>query len=318
MIRAEDAGFHPIPASAHDVWAETNYFPFSIPDAGLSGCIYNVFRSGLGVCLSDVTIFDRCASHWEGLAYTDHQQHLPCPPCLTDYQLRNGVAVRVTHAPTDYRIDYVGFDNTELHYDVKGLMRPQDFNDPDQNPLATSGGTGWDNAFNGHFDMTAQVSGELILRGRHYAIDCLATMDHSWGPRLEHSNGSAVFLQAHIGRDFSVNALLAFNPEASGQPGPLLHGYVLQQDEVVALASGTGRIQRRGLFPTAIAFDLQDQRGKTYQLTGHFLTWAPWAPYASVIYYQGMTRWYLDGAEGYGAYQEVIGRATVARHGLAT
>lgn len=319
MILAADAEFHPIADTEKDVWAETNYFPFSIPDAGLSGCIYNVFRPGLGVCMSDVTIFDRCATHWEGLAYTDHQQHLACPSSLAHYHLRNGVSVRVTKAPTDYRIDYVGFEDTELHFDLKGLMRPQDFNDPRQDPLAKISGhsNGWDKAFDGHFDMTAQVKGELILRGRRHEIECLSTMDHSWGPRLEHNNGSAVFLQAHFGSDFSINALLSFNSAEINAPGPLRHGYVMNKGDVIALTSGAGRIRRKGMFPVAIDFDFQDQQGQTYHLSGHFITWAPWAPYASTIYYQGMTRWYLGEHVGYGAYQEVIGRATVARYGLS-
>jgi hypothetical protein len=83
MIEARDCDFHVMPPEYRETWAESNYFPFHIPAAGLSGCVYTIFRPGLGVCMSDVTIFDRRADHWEGLAYTDNQQHIPCPPSLS-------------------------------------------------------------------------------------------------------------------------------------------------------------------------------------------------------------------------------------------
>src|SRR5690606_6866578 len=131
-----------------------------------------------------------------------NQQHIPCPQSLVRYQLRNGVAVECLEAPGDYRVSYSGIDNTEFHLVYRAVMRPQDLNDPQQDPLTranSSGSTAWDGAFNGHFDMTAHVTGELILRGRQYSVDCYATIDHSWGPRLERDNSSAVVVQAYFG-----------------------------------------------------------------------------------------------------------------------
>lgn len=320
MIAAEDAEFHAVPPEHQTTWAETNYFPFFIPEAGLSGAIYNVFRPGLGICLSDVTIFDRCARHWEGLAYTDNQQHIPCPPSLTHYALRNGVDVEVLDAPQDYRIRYDGIDDTSLTFEFRGLMRPQDFNDPDQDPMAhpkAGSGGSWDKAFDGHFDMTGHASGDLVLRGERHRIDCLATMDHSWGPRAERNNGSAVFLQAHFDRDLSINALLMLDPAAMERCGPLLHGYVMRNGQVRGLISGEGHSIRNGLFPDRFAVTLHDEDGQRYALEGSFETWAPWAPYASVLYYQGMVRWEHAGRIGTGAYQEVLSRAAIARHKLA-
>ena len=45
--------------------------------------------------------------------------------------------------------------------------------------------TTWGHAYAGHFDQTGRYEGELSLRGRRHAIDCVATMDHSWGVRAE-------------------------------------------------------------------------------------------------------------------------------------
>jgi hypothetical protein len=319
MISAEDAEFHAFPSDHRETWAESNYFPFWIPDSGLSGAVYCLFRPGLGVCMSDITIFDHCASHWEALAYTDNQQHIPCPQSLAHYKLRNGLEVKSLRAPLDYRIDYVGIDDTELHFDFAAKMRPQDFNDPDQDPLTRLKGSSdaWDKAFDGHFDMTGEISGELVLRGTRHPIKCLSTMDHSWGPRVERDNGSAVFIQAHFGEDLSINALLMLDPGNFDRFGPVLHGYVMQSGKVNALIAGEGRTERNGIFPERFELWVEDEAGTHFALSGHFQTWAPWAPYVSVIYYQGMAIWNCDGRVGTGAFQEVISRAAIARHGLA-
>jgi hypothetical protein len=317
VILPTDAEFHAVPDEHRETWAETNYFPFWIPEAGLSGAAYSVFRPGLGVCLSDVTIFDRCAAHWEGLAYTDNQQHIPCPASLMRYSLRNGLTVEVVDALRDYRIEYAGIDDTRLHFAFSGLMRPQDFNDPDQDPLARKPSGGWDQAFGGHFDMTGRVEGELVRRGVRHKIDCLSTMDHSWGPRAERNNGSAVFIQAHFGNDLSVNALMALDPADLMRFGPVLHGYVMRGNDVKALVAGEGRTERSGIRPDRFDLTVEDSDGASLALSGHFETWAPWAPYASVLYYQGMARWEHAGRAGTGAFQEVISRAAIARHGLA-
>ncbi|MBB4633300.1 DUF7065 domain-containing protein [Sphingosinicella soli] len=319
MIKPEDVEFHAVPEAHRESWAETNYFPFWIPEVGISGAAYTVFRPGLGVCLSDITIFDHCAFSWEGLAYTDNQQHIPCPASLSHYSLRNGLEVKVLNAPRDYRIDYLGIDDTELHFTFHGLMRPQDFNDPDQDPLARRKGLGgaWDKAFAGHFDMTGKVDGALKLRGVTHRFTCLATMDHSWGPRLERDNGSAVFIQAHFGDDLSVNALMALDPSDMSRFGPVLHGYVMRSGNVRALVAGEGRTERSSLRPDRFALTVEDEDGAHFALSGHFETWAPWAPYVSVLYYQGMVQWLHDGRIGTGAFQEVVSRASIARFTLA-
>lgn len=321
MIGRQDVEFHPVPDEHRSDWAETNFFPFHIPEANISGAVYNVFRPGLGVMMSDVTIFDRVARNWEGLAYVDNQQHIPCPLSLSDYQLRNGVSVKVIEAPRHYRVDYVGIDDTELHFDYHGVMRPQDIADPDQDPmtrlkLAEGGATGWDKAFTGHFDMTARATGELTLRGVQYPINCLSTMDHSWGPRVERDNSNGVAAQAHFDNGLVFHSLAAIDPRKSDAYGPLLHGYVLRGEEVRGLVGGTGIVRRHGMFSYAVELDLTDEDGVRYHLVGSAMNWAPWAPYSSVGYYNGLMRWEHDGLVGYGPYTEFISRTFMSRHRL--
>jgi len=322
MISEQDVEFHPPPPGADFRWAETNFFPFNIPEAGISGSVYCVFRPKLGVVMSDVTIFDRIAQHWEGLAYVDNQQHLPCPERLSDYALPNGLSVKVMQAPRHYRVDYVGIDDTEVHFDFRGIMAPQDINDPAQDPLTRrkheqGGGDAWDGAFGGHFEMTARAEGELILRGKRHRIDALGTMDHSWGPRAERDNTNAVWLQAHFDDDLVIHALAALDPRKPEAIGPLWHGYVLRNGQVRGLVSASGRTERSGMFVAGQQVRLVDEDGGSYEMTGTAVNWGPWAPYPSVAYYQSLTRWNLGERIGFGPYQEVVSRAFVTRHRLS-
>ncbi|GAC1623378.1 MAG: hypothetical protein NVS9B10_08330 [Nevskia sp.] len=323
MIEARDADFHAPPANADFRWAETNFIPFNIPEAGISGAVYCVFRQKLGVVMSDVTIFDRISRHWEGQAYVDNQQHLPCPAKLSDFSLPNGLAIKVVEAPRHLRVDYVGIDDTEVHFDFRGLMVPQDINDPAQDPLTRrkleqpgQPATAWDGAFGGHFELTGRAQGELILRGKRYAIDSLGTMDHSWGPRAERDNTNAVWFQAHFGDDLVIHALCGLDPRRPEAIGPLWHGYVLRNGTVRGLVSAQGRTDRQGMFVAGQEVHLADEDGRRYRMTGSAVNWGPWAPYPSVVYYQSLTRWNLDGRTGFGPYQEVVSRAFVARHRL--
>lgn len=322
MITKADVEFHAPPAGADFRWAETNYFPFTISEEGISGAIYLLFRPKLGVAMSDITIFDRMSRNWEGQAYVDNQQHLPCPKMLSEFSLPNGVCVKSLDGPRDFQIDYCGIDNTEVHFEFRGIMPPQDINDPNQDPLTRKKredqpGLAWDGAFAGHFEMTARARGELILRGKRYSIDSLGTMDHSWGPRAERDNTNAVWFQAHFGDDLVIHCLAGLDPRQRQAVGPVWHGYVLKNGIVRGLVAGSGRTERHGVFVGGQQIELTDEDGQTYSLSGTAINWGPWAPYPSVTYYQSLTRWNLNGRIGFGPYQEVISRAFMTRHRLA-
>src|SRR5690606_18645928 len=132
------------------------------------------------------------------------------------------------------------------------------------------------------------VTGTLMLRKRRLKVDCLATIDHSWGPRLERDNSSAVVVQAYFNDQVAIHLLAGFDPRTEQAIGPAYHGYVLQGGDVRGIVAAEGRVQRTKMFPSAIDVSLADETGRTYSLSGHMKNWAPWAPYTSVIYYSGL------------------------------
>jgi hypothetical protein len=314
MIKPEDVDFH-TPPDRDFRWCETNPFLFNIPEHRISGVLYVVTRPVLGVCMSDVSVQDRFSKSWEAQLYVDNQQHLPCPKSLLDYSLPNGLAVRALDPLKKYTVHYEGIDDTRIDLEFTALMDPYDMNDPEMDPKAAGRiGQGWSNAFHGHFELTGKVTGEAVLRGKSYKIDCIDTVDRSWGPRLERDNSNVIWLHGSFGEGLTVHALFAFNPAQTAAFGPLISGYVLEDGRVYGVTDAVGHSERDGLYPLSTVMKVTDTRGKSFEMTAAAMNCAPWAPYPSVMYTQCLMRWNYQGRIGYGVQQDVISRAYLTRH----
>ncbi len=304
MIRHEDIEFH-IPPQADHTWAETNYFCLSIPEERLVASVYTVTRKGLGVQLVDVVIFGSLGDTRAESLYIDSQQHLPAPERLSDYRTPNGLHVQA-FSPRDYRVDYVGFDNTELHFDFKGLMEPFDIHDPAHSPMAQpqarAATSGFGAAYGNHFDLTGHITGTLKLRGREYKVDCIETMDHSWGPRAELGMATMGWTHAHFSNDFAIHWINKWSPDDAGaNEHALAHGYVLDHGVAYGLKDMKLDCMHLGAALTGIEAEVTDRRGKVFRLLGTAVAGAPWVPYSSGMLYVNLMRWMLaDGRMGWG------------------
>ena len=315
MITKDQADFQFGADSPFD-WCETNFFPFSMPEANISGSIYLLTRPKLGVTMVDVLVQDRIAPSWEAQAYVDNQQHLPCPQSLLDYALPNGLSVKVKEPLEHYVIDYQGIDDTGFHLEFRAIMPPFDMNDPDMDPMAAGRiGKGWGGAaFSGHYEITGRITGTLRLRGRDYAIDCVDTLDRSWGPRKERDNGNATWLHGSIGDALTIHAFLGLDPAKQSGFGPLISGYVLDGDGVSGLVSASGQVERRGLLPMSNRLQVEDSRGRSFEMTGGAINGSIWAPFPSMVYAQSFMRWNHEGRIGYGVQQDVLSRSYLTRN----
>jgi len=310
MIKPQDIEFH-TPTKADYLQAETNFFGFTIPEERLMGSVYTVTRKGLGVTSSDVVIFGSLAECRSESLYLDNRQHLPAPERLSDYSLPSGLNVKAFN-PREYRVDYVGFDDTEIHFDFKGLMEPFDIHDPSHSPMVTQESydrnkdSGFGSGYGGHFDLTGHVTGRLKLRGKEYKIDCVETMDHSWGARPEIDMPPIGWMHAHFGKDLAFHWIHACDfSKPVGSQVKLAHGYVMEKGEVYGLTDLNARIVRNGVVTSALEVTATDKRGKTWQLYGTAEVGSPWVCYVSTSLYVAMVRWTLpNGRVGYGITQE--------------
>jgi hypothetical protein len=324
VITAKDIEFHHAAGVSHE-WAETNFFSFYIPEERLLGSIYTVARAGLGACVSEFIVYRGLSSDRMNVVHHDVQEHLPLPRSYTDYTLPNGMHVKAVNAPRDYRIDYVGRNGTELHIDYVGLMDPFDIHDASQNTRAQSSasaqveGSGFGEGYKGHFDQTAHVKGELKLGKRTYPIDCVDTMDHSWGPRAEYGMRTLCWMHASFGKGLTVHLILHFKPFAPrDQQYELAHGYVLREGKVTPIAKASVRADRAGMQGVAMEVDVTDAGGLSLSMRGGAIAGAAWPCYLCLHIHNTLHQWVThDGRMGYGVVQDAWTMESFAERNLA-
>lgn len=309
MIEAEDIDFHH-PADAGHLYAETNSFCITVPEENILASVYVVVRKGIGVMAADVVVYGDLSADRANCLYIDTQQHLPAPERLSRYETPNGLSVRALD-PANYEVRYRGFDDTRIDFDFAGLMPPFDIHDPAHSPMARPessqqhAGSGLGAGYAGHFDVTGHVTGTITVRGRSFDIDCVETMDHSWGTRPEVGIHSMGWMHAHFGRDLAFHWIVAFDPlAAADRQWRLAHGYVLESGSVFGLIGLTMNTVRVGRVLTAAELEVTDVRGRTYRLRGRSLAGAPWICYTSTETFTALIEWTLeDGRVGHGASQ---------------
>jgi len=319
MIRPQDIEFH-TPADAGHTWSETNFFCASVPEERVMITFYTLFRKGIGVMLSDIAIYGAFADNRAELLYIDSQQQLPACERLSDYTTANGLSIKA-HSLRDYRIDYVGFDDTEAHLDFRGLHEPFDINDPAHSPKAVedparrADAAGQGEAYANHFDLTGRITGTLKVRGKTYKVDCIETMDHSWGRRPEVGLRTLGWMHAHFGEDLAIHWINHFDlTKQTDVAHSLAHGYVVENGRVTGLKDLDLRVTRHGVLPIAIEASATDANGRVIRLNGAAQLAAPWTPYTCVLLGVALMRWTLpDGRVGYGHAQEVYPLDLVTR-----
>lgn len=310
MIAAEDAELHAADADKPD-WAETNFFGFYNAERRLNVGVYALFRSNLRTVNSTICMNSRfAATPWEA-DYVDYQSVLPMPAgtSLLDYRLGNGLHVRCLEPNMAWDIGFDDGEGTAIDVTWRALMPPFDIHDPAQDPMVAAAGAGgkfaWGTAYNGHFDQTGHVQGTVVLRGERIPIDCVSTMDHSWGPRPERGAPNMSWLHAHFSKDLAIHAIFSFDAERNGTELALTHGYVVERGQVYGLKAGRGRARRgRDRYADLVELQLVDRDGREWRLKGTGLTSFPWQCYANMVGFNVLARWELDGKVGYGEIQD--------------
>jgi hypothetical protein len=322
MIRPEDAQFH-TPTSDDPLWAETNYFGLYAgqdTDRPLNIGIYGLFREPLGVVGSTISVNSRrVQTPWEA-DYWDAWEHLvvPQPSNLLDYELANGLKVVATDPNKIWDVSYSDpAADLEIRFRYTALHDPYDINDPDMDPMAAKKDMSktWGHAYAGHFDQSGHYQGEIRLRGTTTPIDCVSTMDHSWGVRAERQTSRLSWLHAHVGPELLVHGLFDFttdNGPDGESPLTLTHGYVLDHGKLKGLKAGTGVTRRSHLYPERIQISVTDTQDRTWEAEGEALTTFPWQSQPGVVGHNSLLRWTLDGQTAYGECMDFVGMGELA------
>lgn len=308
MITDADLQFHTPADVTHD-WAETYYFDILIPEAGVHGFVYFVFRAGVGAVACDVQFWDACSTAPHDALYIDIQNHLPLPERMDSFTLPNGVSLQAK-SPTEYRVDYVGVDNTEVHLDYTGLSIPYDIHDPDIDPLAHGdadaqvANSGFGTAYASHFDLPARATGYVVVRGTRYEVDAPVTMDHSWGPRPERGMPSMTWINANFD-NLQIHGIWKFTPGPAGSEHQFAHGYANDGGVLHGGVGGSMRVERDGVLGTDVEMTIALADGTERRVTGRPVANQIWYAYGCCPAAVGMIEWRTDdGRVGYGTSME--------------
>lgn len=314
MIKSEDVEFHS-PDANEPTWAETNFFGFYNAEARLNVGVYALFRTNLGIVSSTICMNSQfAATPWQA-DFVDLRASLPIPEPrrLSDFRLANNLSIRCTEPNMAWDIGYDDGEGTLIDVRYKSIMAPFDIHDPAMDPMkaaalkaAESGGQfAWGTAYNGHFDQTGHFEGRVAIRGREYPIDCISTMDHSWGPRPERGAPNMSWLHAHFSRDLAIHAIFSFDPATNGRELTLAHGYVVSGGKLFGLKNGTGRTTRKhDRFPDTVALTVTDSSDRTWKLNGQGLTTFPWQCWPNMVSFNALAQWDCDGLRGFGEVQD--------------
>lgn len=315
MITSADAALH---ISDDPAFAETNYFPMYVPERSLYIGLYLLARSNFGCALSTVCMNSRRVDTPWDAEYCDMQMYLPIGNDfdMRNYRLANGLAVRSPEPNQVWEIDFDDGAGTEVHVTYRALMPPFDIHDPDQSPMVDPNLDGkewnWGRAYDGHYNLSGHIEGEVILRGDRLAIDCVSFMDHSWGPRPERFPYTMSWIFAGFSKDLTIQAICNFEPVDQGIALTLGHGYVLEDGNVYGLTAGTGKTLRRGWYPQEIRLEVTDIRDKTWTLSGLAHSSFPWQAWPNVVGFTALMRWELeDGRVGMGEVEDFLGLETL-------
>lgn len=314
MITPEDAQLH-TPTTDDPLWGETNYFGLYVPEVPLNIGVYALFRTNTGVVNTNVSVNgQRTRMPW-GADYWDAwgQAAMPAETDLLDYELPNGLRVRSPQPNQVWDVDYE-HGAVSLHFRFTATMPPYDINDPDQDPMVAAKAKGsdftWGHAYAGHFDMSGHCEGELVLRGEKHPIDCITTMDHSWGVRQERQTTVMSWMHAHFSPELAFHGIFDFDPTlgpAAETPLALTHGYVMDNGEAVGLKAGTGVSRREGFYPEEIRLELTDARDRTFELSGNAHTTFPWLAWPGTVGHSVLAEWTMGDQHGWGESMDFIG-----------
>ncbi len=312
MIRDEDVHFH-APDPGEPTWAETNFFGFYNDEAKLNVGVYALFRTNLGIVSSTICMNSGFArAPWEA-DFCDLRASMPIPEPrnLSDFKLDNSLSIRCLKPNMDWQINYDDGAGTLIDVLYRSIMPPFDIHDPDMDPMKAKalkaaeadGKFAWGTAYNGHFDESGRFQGTVSVRGRSYPIDCISTMDHSWGPRPERGAPNMSWLHAHFSRDLAMHAIFSFDPTTNGRLLKLAHGYVVEHGKVFGLREAHGETLRER-YAESVQLVLVDSADREWNLSAEGLTTFPWQCWPNMVSFNVLGRWRCGNLVGYGEIQD--------------
>ena len=314
----------PLPdGQSWDPWTiHTHYFGFSIPEAELGAFLYVRYQPAFplsqgGVCLfrgtDNVTFGD--------IEFLDYRNTMPWPEIEGNViTTANGLRVEFLEPGKTARVTFTSGDG-ETTIDVlqeavtpllaRGHVMPGEEHDSD--PAQRPGGS----------EQFMHVTGELVLRGERFAVDCFAPRDRSWRQVRAEAPSMPVppigWTPMYFGEDLVFNQVGFEAPDTDPawtgiyeipSDRPTHHfGWVHADGETLEITRVRRNVLERHpemFAATRQEVEAEDERGEVYRFSGQAIAMAAIPAWPNVTFRDSVYRWEDErGRVAHATYQEI-------------
>lgn len=299
---AEDEFYHGV-GEPVDSLTETWFWNFHVPEAAINCFAYCWVHPTLKVVTSGLMVYQGMkTSHLQAELF-DIRDYMSMDAVGdgSDIQLPNSMRMQ-TIVPLEHV--RMTFDDPQRETSINVDMRAVGV------PIMR--------ANNKHFEQVMHVTGDLVLRGATYKVDCLAVRDRSWGePRPENHNPAPPYtwVTGTFGEEFAFNVGSHDDPDRDPEwkdvmpvPARIFNdGWVVVKGEQRRVRNSSKITVRTPDRRSPIAHDytFEDEQGDSYHITGKLIAQAPWGGWSNMTCHLGLVEWDWNGKKGYGESQEV-------------
>lgn len=290
QLSAADDAFHPSDGS----WwfHETAWFWFHVPERSLGAWIYAWVRPTIGVTGGGCYVWDRSTFvHWEAPYYSNHHNLRFDPDAdLRNIRFPTGMRLEVLEPLTRYAVGFTDDDLIDVDLQFAAVMDPW--------VSTTVGDDGVERPH--HLDQFGRVTGNVVLGGDTFAVDCLAMRDRTWARRSE---------RWREGGGYGYTTALAESGEGflviGDESG--LRGFLQLADERHAFVEGSRRVERHDEhgYPTRVVISARDAAGRELEAVGDTVSRLAFpVPGVHGMVWSSLTAWTINGVAAWGDDQE--------------
>lgn len=286
-------------------WNESAWFSLSVPELGVHGFIYYLFRPNIGQMIGGPALWDSSGMHCHDCLYYEwsHFQTIPEGAQKYDFRAQSSLEVTIKESLQTYAI----------RYDADGFSAELEWNATSEPHITDDCEVRISNERIGprtHLDQLGRMTGWIVCRGQRFAIDCWSIRDASSGERELNTPMRGCYLWGAASEGEAFHAMTTGGANAQ----ELAFGFLRRDGVNSSLSRGTRTVIEDGpYFPAVIRLDAEDQLGRRVTVIGRSSAPLMFNGYPRMHTVWGLLEVEIDGSHGWGDVQEFMPLETYRR-----